>query len=283
MTPAGPRRTMLPMPRERAYRVDDEWSRTVFGRRTGEAAAFLAPHLRPGMRLIDCGCGPGSITVDLARAVAPGETIGIDLRADALTQARALARERGMAHVTFHRASIYRLPFADGAFDAAFACAVLQHLADPVAALGEIRRVLKPGGVIGVVDGSSTITFRYPTSPLLDRWDALRGREREYTTGRSSVALPPLRTLLRAAGFARTRASSIMTTEAGPPAGSLEATRRVAQDHLLRLRGLFGQVAVEQGWMTKQELEEVADALIAWGEHPDAVYARPAFTALGWA
>ena len=52
---------------ERPYRVDDEWSRCVFGRRTGAAAAFLAPYLRSGMRLIDCGCGPGSITADLAK------------------------------------------------------------------------------------------------------------------------------------------------------------------------------------------------------------------------
>ena len=70
---------------ERPYQTDDEWSRAVLARRTGAAAAFLAPHLRRGMRLIDCGCGPGSITVDLARAVALGEAIGIDLRDDALT------------------------------------------------------------------------------------------------------------------------------------------------------------------------------------------------------
>jgi ubiquinone/menaquinone biosynthesis C-methylase UbiE len=268
---------------ERAYRVDDEWSRTVFGRRTGEAAVFLAPHLRPGMRLIDCGCGPGSITIDLARAVAPGTTIGIDLREDALAQGRALARERGIVNVTFQKASVYRLPYADASFDAAFACAVLQHLAHPVAALEEMRRVLKPGGVVGVVDGSSTITFRYPTSPLLEKWDGLRALEREYTTGRASDALPPLRTLLREAGFARTRASATMSTEAGPPAGTLEATRRVAEHHVLRLRGLFGQQAVAQGWMTKEEMEEVADALVAWGETADAVYARPVFTAIGWA
>jgi cyclopropane fatty-acyl-phospholipid synthase-like methyltransferase len=65
---------------ERRYQIDDEWSRAVLARRTGEAATFLAPHLRAGMRLIDCGCGPGSITIDLAQAVAPGEAIGIDLR-----------------------------------------------------------------------------------------------------------------------------------------------------------------------------------------------------------
>jgi hypothetical protein len=136
--------------------------------------------------------------------------------------------------------------------------------------------------VIGIVDGSSTIIFRYPMNPLLEKWDRLRALERAYNTGRPSDALQ-LRALLREAGFARTQASGEMTTEAGPPAGSLEETRRVAQNHLIRLRGGLGELAIEQGWTTKQELEQMAKALIAWGEAPDAFYARPAFTAIGWA
>jgi SAM-dependent methyltransferase len=266
---------------ERPYRVDAEWNRAVFARRTGEVAAFLAPHLRAGMRLLDCGCGPGSITVDLARAVAPGEAIGIDLREDALAQGRALALERGIANVTFETASVYQLPYPDGSFDTAFACAVLQHLAAALAALKEMRRVLKLGGVIGIVDGSSTITFRYPTNSLLDKWDRLRTLEREHNAGHPSDALR-LRALLREAGFARTQASGDMVTEAGPPAGSLEETRRVAQNHLIRLRGVLGELAIAQGWTTKQELEQIADALIIWGEAADAFYARPAFMAIGW-
>ncbi len=267
---------------ERPYQIDDEWSRAVFARRTGQVAAFLAPHLRRGMRLLDCGCGPGSITVDLAQAVAPGETIGIDVREDALAHGRALARERKIANVTFQAASVYQLPYPDRSFDAAFACAVLQHLAAPLAALKEMRRVLTPGGVIGIVDGSSTITIRYPTNPLLERWDRLRALEREYNTGRPSDALP-LRTLLREAGFARTQASGDMATEAGPPAGSLEETRRVAQNHLIRLHGVLGELAIAQGWTTGHELEQMAEALMAWGEAPDAFYTRLAFTAIGWA
>jgi SAM-dependent methyltransferase len=266
---------------ERLYRTDNEWSRAVFAKRTGEAAAFLAPHLRRGMRLIDCGCGPGSITVDLARAVAPGEAIGVDLRENALRQARTLARERGIANMAFHTATVYHLPYADGSFDAAFASAVLQHLAAPLAALKEVRRVLKPGGIIGIADGSSTTTFRYPTNPLLQAWDRLRGLEREYNTGRPSEALE-LRILLREAGFARTQASGALVTEAGPPAGTLEETRMLARNHVIRLRGILGKLAIAQGWATREELEQMAEALIAWGEAPDAFYARPSFTAIGW-
>lgn len=267
---------------ERPYQVDDAWSRAVFARRTGAGAAFFLQYLRPGMRLIDCGCGPGSITVDLAQAITPGEVIGIDLRAEALTHGRQLARDRGLANVTFHVANVYQLPFPDGAFDAAFVCAVLQHLAAPREALTEMRRVLKPGGVIGIMDGSSTLTFRYPTHPLLEAWDTLRGLERAYRTGRPADTLQ-LRALLREAGFTRTQASGDLVTEAGPPAGTLEETRRVAQNHLIWLRGALGELAVAQGWATQHELELMAAAILAWGDAPDAFYARPGFTALGWA
>jgi ubiquinone/menaquinone biosynthesis C-methylase UbiE len=267
---------------ERPYQVDDTWSRAVLARRTGGVAAFLLPHLRPGMRLIDCGCGPGSITVDLAQAVTPGEAIGIDLREERLTHGRTLARDRGISNVTFQVANVYQLPFPEASFDAAFACAVLQHLAAPLEALKEMRRVLKPGGVIGIVDGSAPITFRYPTNPILEAWEKLRVLEREYNTGRPSPALQ-LRALLREAGFARAQASGALATEAGPPAGTPEETRRVAQHHLIQLRGVRGKVALAQGWATQYELRQMAEALIAWGDAPDAFYARPVFTAIGWA
>ena len=122
--------------------------------------------MRAGVRLFDCGCGPGTITVDLAQEIAPGAAIGIDLREHALTHGRELAQERGITNVAFRAASIYQLPYADASFDAAFACAVLQHLAAPLAALKEIRRVLKPGGVIGIVDGSAINTTTHPPRML---------------------------------------------------------------------------------------------------------------------
>jgi ubiquinone/menaquinone biosynthesis C-methylase UbiE len=267
---------------ERPYQIDDEWSRRVFAGRTGKAAAFLLPHLRAGMRLIDCGCGPGSITVDLAQVVDWGEAIGIDLRQDAVAHGRNLASRRELTNVRFVAASIYALPVADASFDAAFACAVLQHLAAPIVALREMRRVLKPGGVIGIVDGSSTLTFRYPTNPFLDKWDKLRALERQHRTGRPAEMLP-LRTLLGEAGFQRTQALGTLTTEVGPPAGTIEETRKLAQNHVVRLRGVLGELAIAQGWATEAELEAIAGALLAWGDAPDAFYARPSFSAIGWA
>ena len=249
-------------------------------------ATLFTPHLRPGMRVLDCGCGPGSITVGFAQRVAPGEVVGLDIRPEAVEQARALAEERGVANVSFEVGSAYELSYPDQSFDAAFASALLQHLTAPVDALKEIHRVLKPargaeGGFAGVVDGSSPVRFRYPTNPLLEKFDGLRHRQRGRDS-RPVIALE-LRALLRQAGFARTEATGCMSTEFGPPAGTTDETRRVAETQILSLRGSLGRDAFAEGLLAPQELEEMAAALAAWGDDPDAFYARPVFQAVAWA
>jgi len=115
-------------------------------RTASRAAAFFLPYLRPGMQLLDVGCGPGAITLGLAQTVAPGEVVGVDIQASQVDRARALAAERRITNARFEVADINRLPFPDGSFDAVFAHTVLMHLREPVRALEEMRRVLRPGG-----------------------------------------------------------------------------------------------------------------------------------------
>src|SRR4051812_18964995 len=121
------------------------------GRRTAEeAAAFLLPDLRPGMRLLDVGCGPGSITRGLAERLAPGQVIGIDTAEAVLRSAREDAAARGLTNLEYRQGSVYELPFEDGSFDAVYAHQVLQHLREPARAVGEMLRVLRPGGLLAV-------------------------------------------------------------------------------------------------------------------------------------
>jgi len=115
-------------------------------------AAFFLPQLKPGTDLLDAGCGPGSITLGLARAVSPGRVIGIEIEDSQFERARETAEHDGL-NVEFRKANVYELPFANQQFDAVFSHAVLESLNDPVAALAEFRRVLKPGGVIGLRAG----------------------------------------------------------------------------------------------------------------------------------
>ena len=119
-------------------------------RRLDPSGAFFLPHLRPGIDLLDCGCGPGTITRDIAQRIAPGHAIGLDFNADQVAVAMRDAKVRGIVNVEFRHGSAYALPFEDNRFDAVFSHALLEHLKEPVKAALEFKRVLKPGGMLGV-------------------------------------------------------------------------------------------------------------------------------------
>lgn len=121
-------------------------------RRTAESrVSFFLAALEPGMRALDAGCGPGTITLGLARAVAPGGSCAaVDREASQIELAREAAAREGVAGIAFEVGSIYELPYPEASFDAALSHAVFEHLARPAAALAELHRVLRPGGVLGV-------------------------------------------------------------------------------------------------------------------------------------
>lgn len=136
------------------------------------SAQYLQPYLRPGLDLLDVGAGPGTLTVDLAQAVAPGITIGVDAAEAALSSARAHADERGVP-VQFEHANVYELPFDDATFDVVHAHQLLQHLSNPAAAIREMRRVTKPGGIIAARDADYSAMTWYPELAGLTEWNLL--------------------------------------------------------------------------------------------------------------
>ena len=238
-------------------------------RRTAEeAASFLLPHLEPGMSLLDLGCGPGSITVGLARYVAPGRVVGVDAAPAALEHARALAAAEGLDHVDFVQSDVYGLPFPDASFDVVYAHQLMQHLADPVQALRESRRVLKPGGYIAVRDADYGTMTWYPASTHLDRWLAVyrslaRANGGEPDAGRRVVHW------VRSAGFEHLHATSTTWTFATPDDrhwwADLWAGRLEEADLMAR--------AIEAEATTASEIEVIAQAFRDWAAHPDGWFA----------
>jgi SAM-dependent methyltransferase len=236
--------------------------RPAHGRRTAERwAGFLLPHLRPGMRLLDLGCGPGSITAGLA---AGHRAVGVDVA--------PLASEA----VPVAAADAAALPFPDACFDALYTNALLQHVTDPLAVLREARRVARPGAVIGVGDADWGGVLMHPADPALDRGQAVRAALRpggEVRVGRQ------LRSLLDAAGFERCEASATSGAD-----GTADATRRLAafEASWFEAPDVVALVA-ERGIADPEEMAAIAAAWVRWGEDPGAFAARFWVTALAWA
>jgi ubiquinone/menaquinone biosynthesis C-methylase UbiE len=239
--------------------------------RTAEnSAPHLLAHLRAGQRLLDLGCGPGTITADLAERVAPGPTLGVDPAAAVIERARAnvAARPGGSpGNLRFEVADGYALPYEAGSFDVVHAHQVLQHLTDPVAALREARRVLAPDGLLAVRDSDYGAKVWAPADPRLDRWLELYHQVTQANRAEADAGryLP---TWVRAAGFSDLRVSSSTWTFADPEIvawwGDLWAERAVAS--------AFAEQAVGYGLSTEAELADISDAFRTWATSPDATF-----------
>ncbi len=246
-------------------------------RTAANSAGFLLPHLRPDMRVLDCGCGPGSITLGLAGVVAPGVVVGVDVAPWQLARARALAKQEGVKSLAFAAGDAYRLPFSDASFDAVLAHMLLGNLRDPPAALRELRRVLRPGGVIGVRDSDWGGWVMEPSTPLLEEYRALFLRAL-IENGASPFHARTQRRLLLEAGFARAEAFAVAGDKGTP------ALTRVAAENLeTRLREpAVWELALRRGWADATRLEAMAAELRAWAERPDAFLLWIFCAAVGW-
>lgn len=230
-----------------------------------DSAAYLLAHLRAGMDLLDVGCGPASITADLAERVAPGRVVGLDAAAGALEAARATLRERGLSEqVEVTCGDVMALPFEDASFDVVHAHQVLQHLADPVGALAEMRRVTRPGGIVAVRDAVYSAMTWFPEPAGMEQW-----RSVYMATARANGGEPDAGSRLlswaREAGFADVTASASTWCYATP-------ADRAWQSQTWAQRSLtsFGPRAVELGLTDGSDLETMAQAWRQWGASEDA-------------
>jgi ubiquinone/menaquinone biosynthesis C-methylase UbiE len=261
----------------RAHGVTPGLSQDYVTRRAEQQAAFVLPYLRPGMDLLDIGCGPGTITLGLAQAVAPGHVTGIDHDLQHIESARELAVDQGVTNVTFQKGDAFSLTFEDGTFDVAFENNMFTHLAQAaIDAAREAYRVLKPQGLFAVrdVDADSVVWGHH--NNLIKKLDELfiawhKSRSSDITFGKR------LPNILRQAGFTNTIKSVSADTK-----GTLEETRSHARITISLLDGPFGQDIVEKGWVDQSVVERLKENIREWGEHPDAFFANVHVEVIGW-
>lgn len=251
---------------------------SFFATRTAQRMAeFLLPHLKPGMTAIDAGCGPGSVTVGLAEAVAPAQVYGVDLEPAMVDSARELADSKGLTNVEFMVGSVTELPFPDNHFDVLFNAGVLEYLNDPMDGHREFHRVLKPGGINGTSTSDYTEPFIVPPNKHVKRFLDLfeDGMQREGgTLNRGRF----LKAHMRAAGFDVVELLPRFDNFHTP-----EGIKDIIGEYLAFIDKLpmFHQAA-ELGITSRDELAEVRDGMIEWSKHPDAYLAVIRIRALAY-
>ncbi len=231
------------------------------------SAAFLLDELHDGLSLLDVGCGPGTISADFARRLPHGRVLAIDNAEGIIADARRNEDYSELDNLSFEVRDIYDTGLGDDSFDVVFAHQVLQHVTDPVGALEEMRRVLKPGGVAAVRDVDYGTFTWFPEDERLTRWlelyhDVTRHNHAQADAGRR------LKGWAQAAGFSHCVVTSSTWTFEGLEQrqwwGGLWADR---VEH-----SRFAEQALEYGLATRNELSELAAGFRSWIGEPDGVF-----------
>jgi len=239
-------------------------------RRASEAAAFVLPQLKSPMRLLDFGCGPGTITVDLAEHLLPdGLVVGIDSSEAVIDQARSHADDKGVMNAEFAVNSVYDTGYSDDSFDAAYAHQVLQHLSEPVRALNEVRRILRPGGICAVREVDWGASAIWPPDERLTRFLDVYYKVAERNGG-DAHAGRRVKQWFTEAGFSDltvTTSTWTFSDENGLKWWGEQWAERI-------LRSDLANRAVEYGIATEPELADISQGWLDW---VDAEYAFFAF------
>jgi len=230
------------------------------------SAAYLAPHLVPGSTLLDVGCGPGTITVEFADRLAPGRVVGLDASAEVIS----IASQTQRPGLEFVVGNAYALPYDDATFDIVHAHQTLQHVADPVRMLREMRRVTRPGGVVAARDVDYGGTFWHPHLPGLDEWLDLYSRVHRSNGGEPDAGRR-LKSWAMEAGFDDVQATASIWNFS-------DATDREWWGSMWEARVLqsaFAGDTLGKSLASQEQLETISRAWRAWADSDSGWLAMP--------
>ena len=231
-------------------------------------AAHVLPYLRPGLRLLDFGCGPGTISVGLAKAVAPGEMHGVDMDGAQIELAKSTAAKQGRDNAMFHVGDVTDLEFEDNFFDIAHCRNVLMHVPDTAAVLYEVKRVLKPGGIIACREMICESSFVHPDFGVMRRsWDMfadlLAGDDGHPQMGKE------MNGHILEAGFANIRMTASFSVYSSPL--EIAAMYRFISQWFLSPETV--DAAMKYGASSEKLVSDLKAAFDRWKAHPGASFA----------
>ena len=244
----------------------EEMIQSLMRRTATTNAAHLLPHLKPGQRILDVGCGPGNISVGLAQAVEPGTLYGIDQAESQVDLARAVAASQRQENVVFQVGDATALPFEDGFFDVVHCHDVLLHVADTRALLVEMLRTLKPGGVIGCREMIARSCFTYPDYGIINKcWEMFE--DMMAADGGHPQIGKELKARLNDVGFTGARFTASFEVFSEPE--DLDYIYEVATQWFLSQEMV--ETALQYGATTVELVEAMRGAYDRWKRDPGAV------------
>ena len=254
----------------------DAPTRDLFNQRTLERdAAHLAPRLRAGMRVVDLGCGAGSLTLGIAAAVAPGEVLGVDLQAGVIERARAAAADAGLRNVRFEVGNIDGLELPEASFDLVHLSGTLGYLKDPLAALKLAFRALRPGGLVAAREPQKGGDwFGGPCAEAITLFFQMAMLNWRADGGDPCLGLR-LGSLLRQAGFEQIEQRPMYS----PALSDVQATARAVLPALDRAD--LRERAVGRGWITRATWDRLAEQITTWAADETSVAALAECSAIG--
>jgi ubiquinone/menaquinone biosynthesis C-methylase UbiE len=257
-----------PVPPEEIYTHghDEAVLRSHRWRTAENSAAYLLPHLRPGLDLLDVGCGPGTLTTDLASRVAPGRVVGVDVDAGVVAEAAQRGRAEG-ASVEWLVGDFRELDLGSDGFDVVHAHQVLHHLRDPVGALAAMAARVRPGGLVASRESDYSAMFWAPPDERLDAWMAMyqavaRRNGAEPSAGRHLLAWA------REAGLSDVTFTTSTWTFATPDDRAWWAETWAERSTATSL----ASQARDYGVATRDELAAIAEGWRAWAADPGATF-----------
>ncbi len=217
------------------------------GRSAERNAGFLFPFLHAGMHVLDCGCGPGSITLGLAEVVAPGEVVGTDIEPSQIDLACSQAAQRGCTNVRFEVSDVLHLPYPDATFDAVFGHAIVMQFQDPLPMLTKVYRVVKPGAVVGFREISHHGNLYEPQEGARHQFLSLLIRMVQHN-GADPFAGRQLGSWLVRAGFRRVTMAATYESTGTPE------EKQVAYERNARLcdEAPWMEQAIALGWISRE-------------------------------
>ncbi|MCJ1250874.1 hypothetical protein MMC30_008102 [Trapelia coarctata] len=236
-------------------------------RTAANSAPYLVPLLRPNMHVLDVGCGPGTITADFSTLVPSGSVVGIDMSEEVLENARAEAIKRGIGNIKFEAEDIEKLRYSDNTFDVAHAHQVLQHVGNPVQALREMQRVVRPDGIVACRDADFGAMTWFPDVPGLSDFIALYQKVARHNGGEPDAGRR-IHAWAREAGLKTEKITKTAGTwcfstkeEVGWWSG-MWAERIIKSD--------FSKQAMGAGLADEEELRRFSEVWKDWGQREDA-------------